>query len=405
MAFGMRHWIVLTLTGAALVALLLLPPGSSLMGILGWTERDTVDPAGELLAEQAGRVQVLAQMLTAHRRAEVIEERIAAYEGEEPVLFTYPEAIEEHGGTNARRSTLESARELAPPADLVVGVFYEPRRWLEPDLERNVRLYGGRHVGQLFYAGTVEGRPYCATVRSAYAYRSVFHHAREDQAHPLQLCRFWARYGPPGSEVDRWIRAGAAHFMTFERDRMPSYLEELLAREARRGLFGSLEMEERVQAPAPTEACLDGRFDVCGALLLDTLRWDRLAHRRAGHVGEWWTAFDSVRAVSSAFAATATSDGAEPFGLATPLLMHDLERAMGPERFRRFWTSELPVEQAFEEAFEERPGEWVHGWLTGYFGTHRAGPRLEASAVGFGLLLMVLAAGVAVGLARRREVG
>jgi len=82
----------------------------------------------------------------------------------------------------------------------------------------------------------------------------------------------------------------------------------------------------------------------------------------------------------------------------------DLIRVQGRDRFRAFWRSDLPVDQAFQAAYGESIGDWTYRWAVARYGTYAPGPTVSIAtvllAVSTALALLAFAATVA----GRREV-
>jgi len=85
--------------------------------------------------------------------------------------------------------------------------------------------------------------------------------------------------------------------------------------------------------------------------------------------------------------------------------LSDVVREVGTDRFRRFWTSREPVEQAFESATGRKLGvvtrDWAKSQYEGYIGRGAAVPPLTA---GLALLFIGGGAATAIAAARRRTV-
>lgn len=82
----------------------------------------------------------------------------------------------------------------------------------------------------------------------------------------------------------------------------------------------------------------------------------------------------------------------------------DVVRSVGPERFRRFWNSELPVDTALAEALRMPVGEWTRRWQADLVPPIPLGPAPAAGPVLLGLLLAAAALSLVLRTVRRREV-
>jgi hypothetical protein len=94
-----------------------------------------------------------------------------------------------------------------------------------------------------------------------------------------------------------------------------------------------------------------------------------------------------------------------PLGAREWTLLSDMVRTIGPERFERFWSSELSPEQAFQTAAGTSLATWTREWIETTYHPQATGPTLPAGATGFAGLLMFVALGFAIRAARRRQVG
>jgi hypothetical protein len=86
-------------------------------------------------------------------------------------------------------------------------------------------------------------------------------------------------------------------------------------------------------------------------------------------------------------------------------LLSDMVRSMGPERFERFWSSELPPEQAFQAAAGTSLAGWTRAWIETTYHPQATGPTLPAGATGFAALVLIPAVGLTLFAARRRQIG
>lgn len=94
-----------------------------------------------------------------------------------------------------------------------------------------------------------------------------------------------------------------------------------------------------------------------------------------------------------------------PLGAREWTLLSDMVRSIGPEQFERFWTSDLPPEQAFRAATGRSLAEWTREWIDDTYHPQAGGPVLSAGATGFGALLLIAGVGISIVAARRRQTG
>jgi hypothetical protein len=82
----------------------------------------------------------------------------------------------------------------------------------------------------------------------------------------------------------------------------------------------------------------------------------------------------------------------------------DLVDDIGPERFGRFWNSELPVDTALATAMRMPVGEWTRRWQATIVPPIRLGPVAPPSALVLATLLGVAAVVLVMLTATRRQV-
>ncbi len=156
------------------------------------------------------------------------------------------------------------------------------------------------------------------------------------------LCRFVAAYGTPGPTIHAWLVDGGW--------RLGQGKSAVRVKVFQPGVVRNL-MDDRQYE---LSACVQGSSSGCRSWLLHP-DLDRSGSIRLGtnaFLTSWW--------------------GASGFSG----LLSDLENEMGPDRFRRFWTSSLPVDSAFASAFGLDVGTWTYDWLDRQFGPlPQRGPR------------------------------
>jgi hypothetical protein len=185
-------------------------------------------------------------------------------------------------------------------------------------------------------------------------------------------CAFFARFGLPGPHVEAWLEQ--QHFtFAYLADWDRAQREEVLDRELR-DPFTGLARWYGLNALG----CAAGRPDRCRQALMgepakNSYQSGRLnAMQDAGWL--YGEAYSNV------------------FGPATNHFLSDVVSDVGPERFEEFWTSDLPVEQAFASVVGKDIGEWTAEWITSRVGESHFGP-----GVGFsGILVVALFAGLGV---------
>jgi hypothetical protein len=205
---------------------------------------------------------------------------------------------------------------------------------------------------------------------------------------PLGPCALHAKYGPPGPQVLQWLANGGYRFAlgawTAQYDLPTEAAREF---QATRWAFG-IRSGWWSLSPAG-EACLAGKEDGC-------LRAIMSGPSRAQMGGGWPLPGGGIvaRVYDYAFEL--------PFDQREYKLLWDLERERGTEAFRDFWTSEFPVEEAFQRAFGVSLPEWVMGWAQEEVGVVPSTPVVPLGASAFSLVLVLGFAGLAVFSGRRR---
>lgn len=208
----------------------------------------------------------------------------------------------------------------------------------------------------------------------------------------LGTCVYYATFGPPGPEVERWLfRRGldVAAAADWWEPAMPSRGDSLDVAWWRSGLLAVVFRREwRHFGSTGLIACRAGRTARCAPALLDFEGGPprRVTPDRGVVLGamEWWS-----------FRTTGDGRGA----------LRELVREFGPERFRRFWASPAPPEAAFAKTFGLPFAAWVERWARRTYGRTVVGPSLRWGGVAVWLLLSGAAIGLAVQVARRRQQG
>ncbi len=88
----------------------------------------------------------------------------------------------------------------------------------------------------------------------------------------------------------------------------------------------------------------------------------------------------------------AANQRAYVFRTATAHFLSDVVREVGLDRFREFWTSDLPVDQAFASVVGRDIGAWTSDWLAERIGRQDFGPGVR----GPGLLAVALLASLGI---------
>ena len=221
------------------------------------------------------------------------------------------------------------------------------------------------------------------------AARRLVRHYTDPQARAEMLgpCAFFAAFGRPGAEIDRWLRGRTYRLANNPRwipSSSPSALVDI-GDERFGAYYGRIDPNPWYSLGwSPNAlACAGGALDRCAATGLtqmrepDPITHSGLVQRRFGDVAGWSITADDY--------------------------LSDLATRLGPEQFEKFWRSPLPVDAALQEASGMTVPEWTHQWSVQFFGERPIGPSpglIETIA-----MLLASAAGLigAFAVAMRRQ--
>lgn len=195
----------------------------------------------------------------------------------------------------------------------------------------------------------------------------------------LGPCAYFASFGTPGREIARWLVS--RHFVLALnpwKQGLPAESSAALAglHPGQPWFWGYIYRYE-----ADGVACMAGRREACRRAVL--------AHGTGVSVP----------------IATAEPPGWKPPSPAGAWrYFADLADEIGPERFGRFWNSELPVDTALATAMRMPVGEWTRRWQATLVPPIRLGPVAPPSAVVLATLLGVAAVVLVMLTATRRQV-
>jgi hypothetical protein len=195
----------------------------------------------------------------------------------------------------------------------------------------------------------------------------------------LGTCAYFAAFGAPGHDIGRWLASQHYEFALYpwglrvspESTRAGSLLD------ADKPWFWSFVYRYE---PGAVE-CMAGRADACRRTVLASGTGDLVPVVSAEK--QWWRP-PSLAGADRYFA--------------------DLVADIGPERFRRFWNSELPVDTALATAMRMPVGEWTRRWQATLVPPIRLGPVTPPSALVLATLLGVVAVVLVMLTATRRQV-
>ncbi len=204
----------------------------------------------------------------------------------------------------------------------------------------------------------------------------------------LGPCAFYAAFGVPGRAVRHWLARRSydvALHPDWDREGPASAASWLRDSATQRWRWGELYFGFPSRFSSTTLACLGGRADRCREAVLEGAGYvfdDSLP--RFVTVTPWWRR--KLRLL----------DGDR--------YLADVARAVGHDRFLRFWNSTEPVDTALAAALKMPVGEWTERWERRFVPRLPLGAAAPLGASGLGVLLAGAAlASVALG-AKRRQV-
>ena len=192
-------------------------------------------------------------------------------------------------------------------------------------------------------------------------------------------CAFAGRFGAPGPEIDRWLRAGSY--------RVAAYPQWWALPQTAQGLGERWQLANgdppanAMYALSPqARGCAAGHTEQCAGLLAsgDTLARGELLMMQRARDPHW--------------------------GGLTGRYLSDLATALGPERFQRFWQSDLTPDAALRAVASTSLDVWTHQWAVGLVGSQRVGPALSLTELAGKLTLAGLALALAAWGWGRRQV-
>jgi len=205
-------------------------------------------------------------------------------------------------------------------------------------------------------------------------------------AQSLGPCAFYGAYGVPSRQIGAWIDGQGYQFAMYPRWWRPG--------EGSYGIWW-----DRSVPIARQPASWWG-------YLYSELPWDGV-RCYAGRPGRCAAAVYDGAAVQGGQPATWSTfrwwENQSLFG--STYYLSDLARALGPERFARFWTADTPMDSAVYLASGETLDHWTADWARGRGMRLRLGPTAPPLDAGVGLCSALLALGAALWYAGRRQIG
>ena len=401
MAPRLTGWLGLALVGMVALSLWALPPRATedWFPNRSWTlyEPSPESRAFGLVADEVRRLGAIYQRLEWNDSVEVLAR--VAVEARAGFLARVPDSAppgSESELEDAIRLQLQGAG-VGTPVVPVGAILMENRFGMHPN---SPVAYGWSANWEIFVSRDRES-PYCflvdpepnraQNIRRTLARMLWTGPDSSTAPNPVGPCLLHAKYGSPGDGTFHWLRSGGYALgegsmgYWVRRDTIP------MEREVRG--FGV----RRIYRLSPDgEACVMGRRDAC---LRAFLKGD--SRGPAGLSYPWgsdlWSSGISPVAFRSGGAGSRVG-----FGGTGARLLYDLEEEFGTERFARFWSSELDVEEAFQTAFGEPVEEWLVRWAQARWGNLMVGPRMPLQATLLSFLTLGLFVGLALFIGRRK---
>jgi hypothetical protein len=376
MAFKLRHWLVAALAGCALVAVALLPVQIRQYRMRG--------PVG---SNRVSRLR--SQLWTAYQRLHELEVRESVMSRAHEALLTSQGApalildpgIPREGRAELERALEEPLRILEPPTPTVALAIAVVLDTVPSERGGGLRIR--------YFVPDSADDAVCLSLISLHDTLADYGRgwwfepfAREEQADTVDAllgpCAYYRAFGLPGPDVERWLRE--TEFATARRlvwatggpplERMPGD-EVAMWRSWRIGLT----------------ACATGNRSACRRALFGREATSYLSAGSGAAVRyRYWSPYFSE------------------LGPQEWRFLSDVVSEFGRERFAAFWSSEEPVERAFQAATGTDLVDWTMQWCRAQLGKLRSGPAASASSTILALLLAAALAAATAAFAGRRQV-
>jgi hypothetical protein len=391
MARELRVWIAAALLGCLVLGLVYLPPKAS--PLFGRRFRDAGAPTPyhqrvQVLADEWREAELERRLLDYREKLRPELERRRALDLPGPAVM-----VEWPGG-----GSVEIPPHLTVALDRVwarlglgatkvsVGVVYvagaPPTNPAQPTLPPSLTAYllpdsSDRSTCLVFFQG-----PYWAS--QLWAPTPLPNQDRRLEAfllNELGPCAFYAAFGVPGPDIAHWLTSRQFDLALDPRwERLPlsgTQFAWLLPDRTQPWFWGQV-----YRYPPNAIACLAGRRGNCRAAVLSA-RETTDPPPRVLTTQRWWWHQALV--------------GGDHY-------LADVVRAIGPERFRQFWSSDLTVDSALAVALRTPVGEWTRRWQATLVPPFRLGPSVSPGSALLGLLLGAIALAFVLRTAARRQV-
>ncbi len=218
----------------------------------------------------------------------------------------------------------------------------------------------------------------------------------------LSPCAFFAAFGEPGPAVRSWLVDGqitASRFAGW--NEAPSPWRAAIDEQTYHTSFAdalSLTADPAWQirkyvGPSGI-ACLANEKNACRDIVL--------AVRRPSPDSSWRA--NVINSSGTSLASFYLPRAPTPLGPGSGWILSEMVRTLGRERFEKFWTSNLPVAEAFKQASGDDIHDWTRTWALRMYGPAQVGPHLSGLGLATGLFILVIAVAGAGWIETRRRV-
>ncbi len=244
----MRRYALVVTVLLALIAALGLPPRTRSVSF--WSRMEKRTPERTRFLELQN--EMLREMWLYQRiqwRDSVSEVLTNLDPAETPFVLEVPSETSEEDLTRLREGVTRHLAHLdALPPAVPVGVFLIPKAAKSHPAALTGRL-GVAWSRREFYVGRDPDRPFCGLVEpvgeignqtpTGIIRRLVFLPQDPNQRpNALRICGYYAKYGVPGSQIEKWLHHGASAFAAGARNVDPRLAYLIDPEEGPRGPFG-----------------------------------------------------------------------------------------------------------------------------------------------------------------------
>ena len=213
-------------------------------------------------------------------------------------------------------------------------------------------------------------------------------------------CIYFATFGKPGTEVERWLRddnwwlARHSDWSTTPPQWDPRLIKAASPFVERLISIDDASWRVRSALKLPGIGCLGGQSGRCVEAAMSP--------RSTSDDSTWRTNVVSSNGTSqlSFYLRSQTSN----LGPYDGWLLSEMARSLGKERFEAFWKSNASVPEAFHAAAGQDLDAWIREWGRRIYAPIPTGPGVPMAAVWSGVVALMLAVMLAIAIARRRRV-